>query len=193
MKLASLFDGSGGFPLAACLCGIVPVWASEVDPFPIAVTRKNFPSMQHLGDVHEIDGSNAPPVDVITFGSPCQDMSIAGARAGLDGKRSSLFFEATRIIKEMRSATNGENPRFIVWENVFGSLSSNGGGGLPTSPRRTSRSCRGSRTSCSSTSEKMEQVRSNRRRLFFYCVARPRCSILGSPPTSPSSLRCCRL
>lgn len=127
MKLGSLFDGSGGFPLTACLCGITPVWASEVEPYPIAVTRNRFPEMKHLGNVNTVNGADIEPVDIITFGSPCQDMSMAGRRDGLDGKRSSLFYEAVRIIKEMRCATNGKYPRYIVWENVPGAFSSNRG------------------------------------------------------------------
>lgn len=114
MKLGSLFDGSGGFPLTACLCGITPVWASEVEPYPIAVTRNRFPEMKHLGNVSTVNGADIEPVDIITFGSPCQDMSMAGRRDGLDGKRSSLFYEAVRIIKEMRCATNGKYPRYIT-------------------------------------------------------------------------------
>ena len=129
MKLGSLFDGSGGFPLAATHCGIEPVWASEVEPYPIAVTRAHFPGMIHLGDVATISGSRIEPVDVITFGSPCQDLSVCSStQLGFNGERSSLFFEAIRIIKEMRDATKGEKPRFAVWENVLGALSSNGGG-----------------------------------------------------------------
>ena len=127
MKLGSLFDGSGGFPLAARLAGIEPVWASEVEPYPIAVTRKHFPEMKHFGDVSRIDGGKVEPVDVITFGSPCQDLSTCGRQKGLDGERSGLFFQAVRIIKEMRGATNGKFPRYAIWENVLGSLSSNNG------------------------------------------------------------------
>ena len=127
MKLGSLFDGSGGFPLAARLAGIEPVWASEIEPYPIAVTRKHFPKMKHFGDVSRIDGGKVEPVDVITFGSPCQDLSVCGRHKGLDGERSGLFFQAVRIIKEMRGATNGKFPRYCIWENVLGSLSSNNG------------------------------------------------------------------
>jgi DNA (cytosine-5)-methyltransferase 1 len=128
MKLMSLFDGSGSFPLSAKLCGIEPVYASEVEPFPIAVTRARFPDMIHLGDVSKINGAELEPVDIVTFGSPCQDLSVAGKRAGLqDGARSSLFFQAIRIIKEMRESTNGRYPRFAVWENVHGAFSSNKG------------------------------------------------------------------
>ena len=128
MTLGSLFDGSGGFPLAGALSGIRPVWAAEVEPYPIAVTRSRFPMMQHLGSVTEVHGDKVQPVDVITFGSPCQDLSVAGKRAGIhDGQRSNLFFEAIRIIKEMRAATNGRHPTFAVWENVPGAFSSNHG------------------------------------------------------------------
>ena len=127
LKLGSLFDGSGGFPLGGMLAGITPVWASEVEPFAVRVTTKRLPFMKHYGDISAMDGGKIEPVDIITFGSPCQDMSVAGKRGGLDGARSSLFYEAVRIIKEMRSATNGKYPRYIVWENVPGAFSSNGG------------------------------------------------------------------
>ena len=127
LTLGSLFDGSGGFPLGGLLCGITPVWASEIEPFPIRVTTKRLPFMKHYGDVSRMDGGMIEPVDIITFGSPCQDMSIAGRREGLDGSRSSLFYEAVRIVKEMRCATDGKYPRYIVWENVPGAFSSNKG------------------------------------------------------------------
>lgn len=127
LTLGSLFDGSGGFPLGGLLAGITPVWASEIEPFPIRVTTKRLPFMKHYGNISAMDGGKIEPVDIITFGSPCQDMSIAGRRDGLDGKRSSLFYEAVRIIKEMRCATGGRYPRYIVWENVPGAFSSNKG------------------------------------------------------------------
>ena len=127
LTLGSLFDGSGGFPLGAILAGIEPRWASEVEPFPIRVTTKRLPMVKHYGDINQIHGGKVEPVDIITFGSPCTDMSIAGKRAGLDGKQSCLFYEAVRVIKEMREATNGRYPRFIVWENVTGAFSSSGG------------------------------------------------------------------
>ena len=134
-SLGSLFDGSGGFPLAGSLCGIEPKWASEVEPYPIAVTCSRFHDMKHLGDISKVNGGEVEPVDVITFGSPCQDLSVAGKRAGLkhtdngdeETTRSGLFMEAVRIIKEMREKTNGQYPRFIVWENVPGAFSSNQG------------------------------------------------------------------
>ena len=127
LTLGSLFDGSGGFPLGGLLAGITPVWASEIEPFPIRVTTKRLPFMKHYGDISQMDGGKIEPVDIITFGSPCTDMSIAGRRAGLDGKQSGLFYQAIRIIQEMREATHGRYPRYIVWENVPGAFSSNKG------------------------------------------------------------------
>ena len=128
LTLGSLFDGSGGFPLGGILAGIEPRWSSEIEPFPVLVTHKRLPQVQHYGDVSTLNGAELPPVDIITFGSPCQDLSIAGKRAGIhDGDRSNLFFQAIRIIKEMRDATNGRYPRYCVWENVPGAFSSNGG------------------------------------------------------------------
>ena len=133
--IGSLFDGSGGFPLAAALSGGTPKWASEIEPYPIAVTKSRFPNMKHLGSITDIRGDEIEPVDVISFGSPCQDLSVAGLRKGLkhdnngddETTRSGLFIEAVRIIKEMRKATNGVYPRFALWENVPGAFSSNKG------------------------------------------------------------------
>ena len=128
MKLASLFDGIGGFPRVTTLLGIEPVWASEIEKFPIAVTKERFPNMKHLGSVCDIKGAEVEPVDIITFGSPCQDLSVAGKRAGMgEGTRSGLFSEAVRIIKEMRDGSRGTFPRYAVWENVPGAFSSNHG------------------------------------------------------------------
>ena len=127
MKLGSLFDGSGTCPLAASAVGIIPAWASEIEPFPMAVTQSRFPKMKHLGDITKMDGGKIEPVDVITFGSPCQNLSIAGNRKGLAGEQSSLFLEAVRIIREMRCATNGRYPQIAIWENVYGAFSSTQG------------------------------------------------------------------
>ncbi len=131
ITMGSLFDGIGGFPLAASRCGIVPLWASEIEPFPISVTKIRFPNMIHVGDITKLNGAELPPVDIICGGSPCQDLSVAGARAGLSGARSGLFMEQVRITKEMRDADarNGRSgvfvrPRFLVWENVPGAFSS---------------------------------------------------------------------
>ena len=127
LTLGSLFDGSGGFPLGGLISGITPLWASEIEPFPIRVTTKRLPQVEHYGDVSTLDGAKLPPVDIITFGSPCQDMSIVGKREGLGGSRSNLFYQAVRIVKEMRCKTDGRYPRFVVWENVPGAFSSNKG------------------------------------------------------------------
>lgn len=125
LTLGSLFDGIGGFPYAASFYGIRPLWASEIIPECISVTQKHFPEMEHVGDITKLYGSTLPPVDIITFGSPCQDLSVAsGKRLGLAGERSGLFLEAVRIIREMQEATNGEYPKFALWENVPGALSS---------------------------------------------------------------------
>lgn len=135
ITLGSLFDGIGGFPLSGTMCGVEPVWASEIEPFPIAVTMSRFPNMKHLGSVTDIRGDQIDPVDIITFGSPCQDLSVAGKQAGIhDGERSNLFFESVRIIKEMRAHDRSTGragfdvrPRFAVWENVPGAFSSGKG------------------------------------------------------------------
>lgn len=127
MKLGSLFDGSGTCPLAASAVGIIPAWASEIEPFPKAVTQSRFPKMVHLGDITKMNGAEIEPVDVITFGSPCQNLSIAGNGKGLAGQESSLFFEAIRVIQEMRCATNGRFPQIVIWENVYGAFSSTQG------------------------------------------------------------------
>ena len=125
LTLGSLFDGIGGFPYAASFYGIRPLWASEIIPECISVTQKHFPEMEHVGDITKLYGGTLPPVDIITFGSPCQDLSVAsGKRLGLAGERSGLFLEAIRIIREMQEATNGEYPKFALWENVPGALSS---------------------------------------------------------------------
>ena len=127
MTLGSLFDGIGGFPLAAVKVGITPVWASEIEAAPVSITMRHFPGMWHLGDITKINGAEIEPVDIITFSSPCQDLSITGKRAGLEGKRSGLFIHALRVIREMRVATNGKYPARIVWENVPGAFSSQRG------------------------------------------------------------------
>ena len=131
VTMGSLFDGIGGFPLAAARYGIKTIWASEIEPFPMAVTMRRFPSMIHKGDITKLSGKMLFPVDIICGGSPCQDLSVAGARAGLSGARSGLFMEQIRIIKEMRTAEREHGragtdirPRFMAWENVPGAFSS---------------------------------------------------------------------
>nr|WP_289707606.1 DNA cytosine methyltransferase [Enterocloster clostridioformis] len=125
LKLGSLFDGIGVFPLAATRYGITPAWASEIEKSPIAITKRHFPDMKHLGDITKVDGGKIPPVHIITFGSPCQNLSNIGNREGLAGSKSGLFYQAMRIIEEMRCATNGLYPVIAVWENVMGAFSSN--------------------------------------------------------------------
>ena len=136
MKLGSLFDGIGGFPLAATMNGIRPVWASEIEPFPMAVTAYRFPEMKHMGDITKLHGESLPVVDIIAGGSPCQDLSVAGKREGLSGDRSGLFMEQVRIVKEMRKQDGRRmrnhrrrtdefiRPRYMLWENVPGAFSS---------------------------------------------------------------------
>jgi DNA (cytosine-5)-methyltransferase 1 len=133
LTLGSLFDGIGGFPLAGVRQGFTPVWASEIEPFPIEVTRLRFPDMLHVGDITMLKGAELPSVDVVCGGSPCQDLSVAGKRAGLQGERSGLFMEQVRIVKEMRAhdaRIKGTDdpvrlrPRYMVWENVPGAFSS---------------------------------------------------------------------
>ena len=128
LTLGSLFDGIGGWQLAALHNGIKPVWSSEIEKFPIAVTKIRFPDTIQLGDVRNIDGGKITPVDIICAGSPCQGLSVAnGARNGLADERSGLFGQAIRIIREMRNATGGKYPRFFAWENVPGCFSANRG------------------------------------------------------------------
>ena len=126
LTLGSLFDGIGGFPLAAIRQGITPLWASEIEPFPIQVTKHHFPETLHMGDITRLDGAKLPPVDIICGGSPCQDLSVASCtRAGLAGARSGLFLEQIRVTKEMRDADirrgrtgKSVRPRWFCWENV---------------------------------------------------------------------------
>ena len=131
LTMGSLFDGIGGFPLAGIRNGITPLWASEIEPFPIEVTKIHFPDMVHVGDITKLKGAELPPVDIICGGSPCQDLSVAGARAGLSGARSGLFMEQVRIVREMRAADEklgrlgtAVRPRWMCWENVPGAFSS---------------------------------------------------------------------
>lgn len=127
MTLGSLFDGIAGFPLAAGRQGIKTVWVSEIEPDCIDIAKRHFPEALQLGDITQIDGAKIPVVDIISFGSPCQDLSVAGKQTGLDGSRSGLFMEAVRITREMREKTNGQYPKYIIWENVAGAFSSNKG------------------------------------------------------------------
>lgn len=200
IAIGSLFDGSGGFPLAGASSGATPLWASEVEPYPIAVTRSRFPHMEHLGDVATVEGGKIQPVDVITFGSPCQDMSIAGKRAGMKhtGKgddattRSGLFYEAIRIIREMRSATDDKYPTFAVWENVPGAFSSNQGEDFRCVLEELAKICEGGVFSTSTCGREVESCRRNRGRRILHCMATVRSAILGSTPAPQENLPCGR-
>ena len=127
MTLGSLFDGIGGWLLASRYAGVTPIWASEIEPFPCSVTERHFPDVKQLGDITQINPDEIEPVDIICAGSPCQDLSIAGKRKGLDGERSGLFRTAVELVRRMRERTAGKYPRFFVWENVPGAFSSNKG------------------------------------------------------------------
>jgi DNA (cytosine-5)-methyltransferase 1 len=124
----SLFSGVGGFDLGLERAGWRCVAQVEWDQQCHAVLARHWPDVPRWSDVADVSGYELPPADVVAFGSPCQDLSVAGKRAGFtDGGRSNLFFEAIRIIKEMRDATGSVQPRFVIWENVVGALSSNQG------------------------------------------------------------------
>ena len=154
ITMGSLFSGFGGFEIAAQRYDVKVLWQSEIEPWAIELLKKRFPDAVQLGDINNINGCDIPPVDILTFGSPCQDMSVAGVRKGMkyicskcgeefdiqtgeaacpecgaeiEKTRSGLFMEAMRIIREMREATNGEYPRYIIWENVPGAFTSNKG------------------------------------------------------------------
>lgn len=124
MTHGSLFSGIGGFDLSFQRVGIDTLWMVENDAACQLVLRRHFLDAELYHDVCRVSGRYLAPVDIITFGSPCQDLSIAGKRAGMEGARSGLFFEAIRIIREMREATNGQYPTYAIWENVPGALSS---------------------------------------------------------------------
>lgn len=124
ITLGSLFDGIGGWLLSAEHNNIKPVWSSEIDGFAMAVSKHHFPDVLQLGDITKLDGAKVQPVDILCAGSPCTSFSISGTRTGFEGQ-SGLFSEAVRIIKEMRSATNNEYPKFLVFENVPGLFISN--------------------------------------------------------------------
>ena len=123
--IGSLFAGIGGFDLGFERAGFKTTWACEIDQKAQAVLRLRFPDAKLHDDVCAVGSHNLEPVDVVTFGSPCQDLSVAGKRAGLAGERSGLFHEAARVIRELRAAHG--KPDFAIWENVPGAFSSNGG------------------------------------------------------------------
>lgn len=127
ITMGSLFTGFGGFDIVAGWYNIKVLWQSEIEPWAVELLKTRFPDCVQLGDIKNINGHKISPVDIITFGSPCQNLSIAGNQQGLRGNQSGLFYEAIRVIREMREVTNGEYPKYIIWENVKGALSSNKG------------------------------------------------------------------
>ena len=143
VTLGNFFSGSGCWELAGTLCGATPIWESEIEPFPVALEAKRFPDCKQLGDIRNIKGDEIEPCDIMTNSSPCQDISVAGKRKGMEQgseTRSSLFHEVIRITKEMRendirqlqlrgADDNIRFPRPYIWfwENVCGALSSNNG------------------------------------------------------------------
>ena len=127
LTLGSLFNGIGGWIIAAERNGVKTIWESEVNAFCEALMKVRFPDVIQLGDVTKIDATKIPTVDIICAGSPCQDLSVAGKREGLKGERSGLFRTAIDIVRRMRLSTGGGQPRFFIWENVPGAFSSNKG------------------------------------------------------------------
>ena len=127
MTLGSLFDGLGGWQIAACRAGVKPVWSSEIEKFPLKLTSIRFPNTKQIGDITKLSAAEIKPVDIITMGSPCQDLSIAGKREGLAGERSGLFVTAINLVHTMRKLTNGRYPKYVIWENVTGAYTSNKG------------------------------------------------------------------
>ena len=131
MKVLSLFSGVGGFDMGLENAGMDTVFQCEWDKHANTILHKHWPTVPKWEDVSTLTGkhilANAPVVDVVAWGSPCQDLSAAGSRSGLKGERSELFHEGIRIIKELREETNGEYPRISIWENVVGALNSNRG------------------------------------------------------------------
>ena len=131
MKVLSLFSGVGGFDLGLEAAGMETVFQCEWDKHATNILEKHWPHVPRWGDISTLTGkhilAHAPVIDVVAWGSPCQDLSVAGKRAGLEGSRSGLFHEGVRIIKELRKETNNEYPRISIWENVYGALNSNRG------------------------------------------------------------------
>jgi DNA (cytosine-5)-methyltransferase 1 len=131
MKVLSLFSGVGGFDLGLEAAGMETVFQCEWDKHATSILERHWPHVPRWGDITTLTGkhilAHAPVIDVVAWGSPCQDLSVAGKRAGLEGSRSGLFHEGVRIIKELRKETNNEYPRISIWENVYGALNSNRG------------------------------------------------------------------
>jgi DNA (cytosine-5)-methyltransferase 1 len=131
MRVLSLFSGVGGFDMGLEAAGMTTVFQCEIDRHARSVLDHHWPTVPKWDDVTTLTGrhilNSVDGVDVVAWGSPCQDLSLAGKRAGLSGERSGLFHEGIRIIKELRELSNGKYPTWSVWENVVGALSSNGG------------------------------------------------------------------
>lgn len=130
LRVVSLFSGCGGFDLGLERAGFTTVAQCEWDAVAHSVLERHWPDTQKWFDVADVRGTDLPDADIVAFGSPCQDLSVAGNRKGLEGDRSNLFFEAIRIIKEYQadgSRSDDARLRYILWENVPGSLSSNRG------------------------------------------------------------------
>jgi DNA (cytosine-5)-methyltransferase 1 len=125
MRVLSLFSGVGGLDLGLERAGMTTVAQVEFDPVPQSVLQRHWPDVPKWGDVAAVHGDELPDCDLIAFGSPCQDLSVAGNRAGLDGERSGLFHHAIRLIKELQD--DGRGPTWVVFENVAGALQSNAG------------------------------------------------------------------
>ncbi|NBW22932.1 MAG: DNA cytosine methyltransferase, partial [Caulobacteraceae bacterium] len=131
MKVLSLFSGVGGFDMGLENAGMETVFQCEWDKHCRTILDRHWPTVPKWDDVSTLTGehilAHAPVIDVVAWGSPCQDLSVAGKRAGLEGGRSGLFYEGMRIITELRKASNGKYPRISIWENVYGALNSNKG------------------------------------------------------------------
>jgi DNA (cytosine-5)-methyltransferase 1 len=127
VRFVSLFTGVGGLDLCLEQAGWECVYQVEIKKWCYQTLQRNWPNVPKQKDVHDVNGALIPIADVIVFGSPCQDLSLGGKMEGLKGDRSSLFFEATRIIKEMLDATKGQFPKYAIWENVPGAFNTNGG------------------------------------------------------------------
>lgn len=131
MKVLSLFSGVGGFDLGLERAGMKTVFQCELDKYATKVLERHWPDVPRWRDIATLSGQyvlkTVNSIDVVAWGSPCQDLSVVGKRAGLDGKRSGLFYEGMRVIKELREESNGQYPKISIWENVAGALSSNRG------------------------------------------------------------------
>lgn len=131
MNVLSLFSGVGGFDLGLEQAGMTTIYQCELDVRARSVLDRHWPDVPKWDDISTLTAEeilrHGKNPDVIAWGSPCQDLSVAGKRAGIEGSRSSLFYEGIRIIKELREATNNEYPRISIWENVPGAITSNDG------------------------------------------------------------------